>query len=278
MMKKIALTCFLSVFMLHFYAQSYSFRVDSSGNGADAILFLPGFASHGDVWKPTARALHLKGKKYFFTMPGFAGVKADSKVAFDSWIKELEGFAKNHSWNKVVIVGHSMGGGMALTLAARLPELLDKVVIVEALPFLAGLRNPMAQGGAIECEAMQERLMAMPREAFRKQQEQTVASMVQDTSYRNRVLQWSMLSDRGTFARVYCDFLNQDLRPLLPKIEAEVLVVMQPSFKLQETAVREQYKSLESYRLQFAPQGLHFLMYDAAQWFRQQLQSFISHP
>jgi pimeloyl-ACP methyl ester carboxylesterase len=35
-----------------------------------------------------------------------------------------------------------MGGGLALAIASDYPELIDKIVVVDALPCLAALRDP----------------------------------------------------------------------------------------------------------------------------------------
>lgn len=53
----------------------YPFTVNTKGDGSQAILFIPGFASSGNVWEATMNALPANYKSYSFTMAGFAGVQ-----------------------------------------------------------------------------------------------------------------------------------------------------------------------------------------------------------
>jgi pimeloyl-ACP methyl ester carboxylesterase len=45
---------------------------------------------------------------------------------------------------KPAIVGHSLGGLLALMIAAKAPDAVGKVMVVDALPFYALLFNPAA--------------------------------------------------------------------------------------------------------------------------------------
>ncbi|MDB5089061.1 MAG: Peptidase family S33-like protein [Mucilaginibacter sp.] len=55
-----------------------AFQVSISGKGKQAILFIPGFACSGDVWKETQAALKGDYTFYTFTMAGFAGAPAQA--------------------------------------------------------------------------------------------------------------------------------------------------------------------------------------------------------
>jgi len=60
-----------------------------SGKGDKAIIFIPGFASSGDVWNDT-RALYEKDHTcYTLTMAGFAGVPAKGECTFANWEKSM---------------------------------------------------------------------------------------------------------------------------------------------------------------------------------------------
>lgn len=62
---------------LNLFAQTkpYPFDVLKSGKGKQAILFIPGFASSGEVWNETKAAFEKDFICYTFTMADFAGVK-----------------------------------------------------------------------------------------------------------------------------------------------------------------------------------------------------------
>jgi len=61
----------------------------------------------------------------------------------------LADYIRKNKLEKPVIVGHSLGGFLALALAAKYPNLPGKLVIVDAYPFFGGSlrsRNHPGQG------------------------------------------------------------------------------------------------------------------------------------
>jgi pimeloyl-ACP methyl ester carboxylesterase len=54
--------------------------------------------------------------------------------------KGIATYIKNNKIEKPVIIGHSMGGGLAMAIAADYPELVGKIVIV--ILYLAWQHSP----------------------------------------------------------------------------------------------------------------------------------------
>jgi pimeloyl-ACP methyl ester carboxylesterase len=103
------------------------------------IIFIPGFASSGEVWNETKVAFEKEYTCYTLTMAGFAGVKPQPNPSFENWEDEIANYIKTNKIEKPILIGHSMGGGLALAIAADYPELIGKIVVVDALPCLSGL-------------------------------------------------------------------------------------------------------------------------------------------
>lgn len=256
-----------------------SFSVVKSGKGERSIIFIPGFASSGDVWNETKAVFEPYFTCYTLTMPGFAGVKPQGNATFQDWENEIYAFIKSNQIEKPIVIGHSMGGALALAIAADYPELLDKFVVVDGLPCLAALMNPSFKSDPdIDCSAMIQQLAAMSDEQFTQMQKAGIASMLSDPSKQELVLKWSMDSDRKTFASMYCDFSNTDLRDRLKWIQVPSLVLLQPTFKNMTSEIKEQYKNLNDMSLAFAGQGRHFMMYDDKTWYLEQLNNFVAKP
>ena len=263
------------------HAQSYSFAVKTYGTGTQALVFIPGFACSGEVWQETVNALQDRYTCYVLTMPGFAGVPPETSPSFEGWKKQIIHFIRDRQLRKPYLVGHSMGGGLALAVAADCPNLLQGVVVVDALPCLAALYRPDFQPSLEEqtqaCNSLLQQLNAMSDEQFIRQQRLSAATLCEDSTRQEALVRWSTASDKRTFAQLYADYANTDLRLRLSAIHVPVLVLLEPSFRRVEPLVREQFAGLPDVRLEYAPQGLHFLMFDARDWFLQQFTAFI-HP
>ena len=52
-------------------------------------------------------------------MPGFAGVPPEKNPSFDSWAKQIIEFVQKENIKKPILIGHSMGGGLALYIASN---------------------------------------------------------------------------------------------------------------------------------------------------------------
>lgn len=263
------------------HAQSYSFAVKTYGTGTQALVFIPGFACSGEVWQETVNALQDRYTCYVLTMPGFAGVPPETSPSFEGWKKQIIHFIRDRQLRKPYLVGHSMGGGLALAVAADCPNLLQGVVVVDALPCLAALYRPDFQPSLEEqtqaCNSLLQQLNAMSDEQFIRQQRLSAATLCEDSTRQEALVRWSTASDKRTFAQLYADYANTDLRLRLSAIHVPVLVLLEPSFRRVEPLVHEQFAGLPDVRLEYAPQGLHFLMFDARDWFLQQFTAFI-HP
>lgn len=62
--------------------------------------------------------------------------------SFENWEMQIARFIKEKNIEKPILIGHSMGGGLALALAADFPYIVRRIVIVDALPCLMALTNP----------------------------------------------------------------------------------------------------------------------------------------
>lgn len=276
MMRKVFLSLTMLLVSSYAVSQDYSFSIAKSGKGKQAIIFIPGFVCSGDVWKETVIALENDYTCYVLTMPGFAGICPEKNPSFERWNMQISEFIKNEKIEKPIIVGHSMGGGLALAIAADFPYLLKKIVVVDTLPCLMALTNLQFKPASdYNCSDMINQITTMDQEAFIQMQKMSVASLTVDSSKFDEIVNWSVTSDRKTFAQMYCDFSNIDLRERIKSIRVPSLILLEPNFKNIETAIVSQYKNLPTIQLEYASKGLHFLMFDDKEWFMNQLSKFI---
>ncbi len=267
-----------SALCLNVFAQtkSYPFEVSKTGKGKQAIIFIPGFASSSDVWNETKTVFEKDFTCYTLTMAGFAGVKPQPNPSFENWKNEIANYIKTNKIEKPILIGHSMGGGLALAIAADYPELIGKIVVVDALPCLAALSDPSFKSKENnDCSAMVTQMTVMTDVQFYEMQKQTMPRLLADASKLEMVVDWSVKSDRKTFAQMYCDFFNVDLREKISSVKCPALILLESYFVNLKPAIENQYKSLKTANFQYANKGMHFIMYDDKDWYLGQLSNFL---
>ena len=277
-MKKISLLFILiiSLFNQASAAGNFPFSVKQAGDGNNAVILIPGFACSGDVWNETVDQLKSNHKCYILNMAGFAGVAPKENPEIRNCVEQIALFIQINKIDHPVIIGHSLGGVMALWLAADYPQLVSKIIVVDALPCLPGISNPtFAAKQKPDCGQFATGFATMDDKSFYQMQKVSMASMVSDTGKLETIVQWSMHSDRSTMALIYCQLLNTDLRDKISSVKCPTLVMLEPSFKALQSSVEAQYKNLKGAQLHYADKGLHFIMYDDSTWYFGQLKNFI---
>ena len=259
------------------FAQSFS--VQRVGSGKQAVILIPGFACSGEVWCQTVDALHGDYTCYVLTMPGFAGIASEVNSSFGNWTQQIVDFIRSENIEKPILIGHSMGGGLALNIASTHTNLVKSLVVVDALPCLAAIYNPNFQARNISAGEFAEaeaRLLGVSDEQFRRQAYISATSLTADSLRYDDLVKWSLLSDRQTYARMYYDYSNVDLRPVLKNISVPALVLLEHPFKKMAPLIEEQFGSLPNFRLEYANKGLHFIMFDDWEWYIRQIMDFLN--
>ena len=72
------------------------------------------------------------------TLAGFAGVPPIEQPLIASVRTELVEYIRAHQLTRPILIGHSLGGTLALAIAADHPDLVGPIIVVDSLPFLAG--------------------------------------------------------------------------------------------------------------------------------------------
>ncbi len=101
---------------------------------ARQVLLLHGFTHTGNSWEPVVRAL---GKRYRALAPdirGHGAASARSPVDLAAVLADLEAQLEP----RCTLVGYSMGGRLALHLAAADPGRVRRLVLIGASPGIAG--------------------------------------------------------------------------------------------------------------------------------------------
>ena len=261
------------------------FAVRVTGHGPPMIL-IPGLASSGDVWNGTVAHLRERFTCHVLTLAGFAGQPRIADPMLTTVRDALAQYITAHQLERPVIVGHSLGGFLALDLAEAHPALVGRLVIVDSLPFLPAAINPAATPESMRASAPAIRagLKAGSPEARRTQLRGMIATMVTAPTDLDTVLDWGLRSDAGAVADAMIELFTRDLRPQLSAITAPALVLAswhgQPSETRDEVAqlFAAQYAALHGAEIVLAERARHFIMLDEPDFLYGQLDRFLARP
>lgn len=119
---------------------STRFTVEVTGAGPDVIL-IPGLSAGRNVWAGAVRA--VPGYRYhLIQVAGFAGAPARGNASgpiVAPLAREIARYIEEARLRRPAIIGHSMGGTLAMMLAADRPRLVGRIMVVDMLPAPAGL-------------------------------------------------------------------------------------------------------------------------------------------
>ncbi|MEL7123071.1 MAG: alpha/beta hydrolase, partial [Bacteroidota bacterium] len=263
----------LTMGSLNLQAQDYSFRIDKSGQGPDMIL-IPGLTCDGTVWDETVEVFAKDYTCHVLTLPGFGTQPAiDIEDSFLPIMeKEIVEYIKANKLNKPIVVGHSLGGFLAISIASHHTDLLDKIVVVDALPFLAAIMNPMATEENMKsmAKSMKEMYKNTDEATYKAQQELVLKSMIATEDRIPTAMKWSLTSDKKTVGQAMYDLYTIDLRDEVKNIKIPTLVLgawiaykdYGVTKEMTLANYQSQYVALEGVEIRMSDIGKHFLMWD----------------
>jgi branched-chain amino acid transport system permease protein len=116
----------------------YFFR---QGMGDTKVVFLHGNSGSTRWWRPVMNALQKEYYMLAVDMRGFGrSPDGQDNVSLADHARELYDLVSELNFSDFILVGHSLGGGVAMQFAATYPELLKGMVLVDSSP-LGGLKG-----------------------------------------------------------------------------------------------------------------------------------------
>lgn len=120
-----------------------------AGGGKKTLVFLHGWGGTWQSWTPIINSLQSMFKSkytiYALDLPGFGLSPLPRAYSLADYVEEVRGFIQKEilgpaRMTKVVLIGHSFGGQVAIKFGLTNPELVSGLVLVDA----AGVRNNSA--------------------------------------------------------------------------------------------------------------------------------------
>jgi N-formylmaleamate deformylase len=258
-----------------------SFTVQVHGKGP-AMILIPGLSSSGEVWDGAVLRYQDRYQLHVLTLAGFAGQPAVDPPLLARAREELARYIRDHNLEKPVLVGHSLGAFLAISLAEKEPDLVGKIVAVDGVPFLPALFDPAATAESARPMAttMRKNLEALSPEQFAAQTRMSVAGMVTAPQDVDRVARWGAHSSPAAVAAAMEELMSTDLRPSLSRLRAPVLVIVAGAgspLAGQDLLARyqSQFAAAPHKRLVMASKARHFVMLDDADYLFARMDEFL---
>lgn len=254
-----------------------------TGSGPDLVL-VPGLGSSPETWSLVKESLAKDYRLHLVHVAGFAGRPAQGDPAQILANAEAE-IIRHLDCRKVpsaLYAGHSMGGFLGLMLGADHPDRITRVVVVDSLPFLPLIYNPganPANTGQIVADT-RSGLLAQDRDSFAESQRRGVMSLVKNPAWQGKVADWSIASDRASFAAAIYALMTTDMRPRLAEVTVPVRVIAAansyaPRARI-EPLYRTAYAGTPDMQLAVIEDSFHFVMFDQPEAFEKGLREALS--
>lgn len=252
------------------------FDVAVHGSGP-AIILIPGLASSGAVWQSTVEALQPYYQLHVLTLAGFAGKPALPHAVWQQGYLATQQqavleYISQQQLRRPVIIGHSLGGYLALALATSSPDKISAAINVDGLPAMGALFSVAA--GNHDTPAANTHFDPVA----------IASSMTADPDWQQRIVKEMTASDGMTSGMVMAELMQADLRPQLAQLQVPALTLgalLNGAPYSTPAQVQANYQSqfqqapAAFHQFEFTGNARHFIMADAPDWLNQHILSFL---
>jgi pimeloyl-ACP methyl ester carboxylesterase len=168
------------------------------GNPDDApLIILHGFFASSRNWRQIAEKLSAKFHVYVLDLRNHGASPHHPVMDYPSMATDLLEFMNSHHLKIASVLGHSMGGKVAMWFALNHPERIDKLIVVDIAP--------ISYKHCFNHLIKALKTLPLSKISNRKQAELLLATDIPELSYRQFLLQNLILTDGAYGWRVDLD-------------------------------------------------------------------------
>jgi pimeloyl-ACP methyl ester carboxylesterase len=263
-----------------------SFAVQIVGHGTPMLL-IPGLTCGGDIWKTTVEHFKDRYECHVLTLAGFAGQPAIDAPMLDTIRKDIVSYIREKKLVRPVIVGHSLGGFLALWIAATNPDMVGSVVSVDGVTFLPALLDPNAtlESAKASAEIMRQMMAGQTSEQFATQNEMFLSTMITDPRNVELIAPICAKSDPKAVGLAMYEMMTTDLRNEVARIKRPVLLIGSGSSitspEMEKTVAARyeaQVAKIPNHKVVLAVKAKHFIMLDDPTFLFSAMDDFLKTP
>lgn len=265
-------------------ARTDHISVVAVGRGAPVIL-IPGLSSPRAVWDGVVPDLARTHRVLLVQINGFAGDGPGANLSpgvLAGVVADLHALIARERIAGAAVVGHSLGGLVALELAKAHPADAGRLMIVDSLPFFGTTLAPGLSVAQLEprAKAMRDVVAASYGTPNPAAAHATAERLALTPAARAKIEAWSLAADARVAAQAMYEDLTTDLRPDMAAIHTPITLVYPYSDALPDAQAAPLYRAAyaDAPQTRFVPvaNAAHFVMLDRPEAFARALAAFLA--
>lgn len=192
-----------------------AFEVFGKSN-VDPIIILHGFLASSRNWRSVAKTLSERHCVYVLDMRNHGISPHAESMDYPSMAFDILHFMNRIGLDKAHLLGHSMGGKVAMWFALHHPARVNQLMIVDIAPVAYRHSfDPMIQA---------LRQLPLPNLTNRKQAEQHLAEAIPDLAFRQFLLQNLLLREGAYLWRINLDIIQRNAHHIVgfPEVQTRI--------------------------------------------------------
>ena len=241
------------------------------------LVILHGFLGSSDNWRSMSRRLSSHFTVYCLDLRNHGQSPHSDAMDYPIMAADLREFVEARSLAQVFLLGHSMGGKVAMQFAGQYPERVDKLVVVDIAP---KAYPPTHQ-------SLLAALRAVDLRAAKKFSDidSALNGPIPDTAVRQFLMKNLTRDDRGFHWRIALDAIMQNYNALTQAVVVErpfskpacFIRAGRSNFVADEDAVLIR-KAFPQAKIETIARAGHWVHIDAADEFYQTVTGFLTAP
>lgn len=183
-------------------AVELAFEVFGEQYGGCPLLILHGFFASSRNWRSIARRLAAERPVYVLDMRNHGVSPHAERMDYPAMAADLALFMDSRGIEKAHLLGHSMGGKIAMWFALQHPQRVEKLMVADIAP--------VSYSHSFDHTVNALKNLPLNELGNRKQAEEWLEAAIPDLNYRQFLLQ-NLLLENGVYRwRVNLDFFQRN--------------------------------------------------------------------
>ena len=255
----------------HLLANGIRLHYVRLGKGKPPLVLIPGITSPAVTWEFVGERLAEYNDVYILDNRGRGLSQGGPELGYklDDYAKDTEALIRGLGLDRPAVVGHSMGGRIAIRLAAHAPQCVGKLVLVDP-PVTGPGRRPYP----LPIDWYLESIDNVSRGRGMEEMKKVLPWSDEHLELR---MEWLPTCDKVAIAESHKSFHEEDIHGDLPKIGAETfLIYAEKGGTVSDSDAEELVGALKKGRKQRIDGAGHMIPWDKLDEFVAAVRGFLA--